>query len=624
MTGDGTSRARALRPTDPAQLGPYRLVGRLGEGGMGLVYLAGAPDGRPVAVKVIRTDLADDEFRRRFRGEVARARQVPPFCTAEVIDADTDHDPPYLVVEYVDGPSLSAVVQERGPLTPANQHGLAVGVAVALTAIHGAGVIHRDLKPSNVLLAPGSPKVIDFGIARGLAGTDVETRANQMVGTVAYMAPERFDGQSATTAADVFAWGGVVAYAGTGRTPFAAETPAAVAIRIMTRPPDLDGLSGPLRDLVEWAVAKNPADRPSARELLDHLVAGAERAPTRPASFAQQPEVLAAAGITAGLSLGPTATVYGSGVPAGPTAGHPGRAAYPAGPTAYQPGPAAYPAGPTLPPVGGAGTGPTVVPTPPRRGMRVAIAGLTLAVLLLAGAVAGIVTGKLPLGPRAAGAGPGHTPTTTSTGPGPGTTSAPPESPDAMIPTGSTLFVRDSLAAAGRWKVSELATFEATCALDGQLTVTLGRRQAGSYRCKGITDQFTDFTVTVDAILANTASCAGVWFRFDDKAGGYALRVCRDRIQLMTHVEKTQSLVSGSYLDVPIEPGQPVRVAVRADGNRMLFFLDDALVHQYVDVESQFSRGKIVLGVFPVDSEAEPPFAASFANIEIYKPAVSG
>ncbi|GAB3985978.1 serine/threonine-protein kinase [Plantactinospora veratri] len=193
MTGE-VAGAQPLRPTDPRQLGPCELVGRLGEGGMGTVYLARLADGRTVAVKVIRPDLAHDaEFRRRFRGEVKRARQVPPFCTAEVLDADPDHDPPYLVVEYVDGPSLSTVVADRGPLTPGNLYGLAIGMATALTAIHGAGVIHRDLKPSNVLLPPGSPKVIDFGIARAMHGTAAGTRTDQVIGTVAYMAPERFE-----------------------------------------------------------------------------------------------------------------------------------------------------------------------------------------------------------------------------------------------------------------------------------------------------------------------------------------------------------------------------------------------------------------------------------------------
>ena len=297
MAGDEPT-VLPLRASDPAVIGAYRLLGRLGEGGMGTVYLAMGEAGGMFALKMIRVDRAgDDEFRRRFRGEVKRARQVPPFCTAEVIDADPDHDPPYLVVEYVDGPSLSAVVDERGPLTPANLHGLAIGVATALTAIHGAGVIHRDLKPSNVLLPPGSPKVIDFGIARALQGTDMGTSTGTIIGTVSYMAPERFDAATdgtLTAAADVFAWGAVVAYAGTGRTPFGGDSPEVTAVRIMTQPPDLDGLAGPLRDLVEQALAKDPAARPTARELLDDLLtggaarrpAGARRGVRRPARAA--------------------------------------------------------------------------------------------------------------------------------------------------------------------------------------------------------------------------------------------------------------------------------------------------------------------------------------------------
>ncbi|HEY7175311.1 MAG TPA: serine/threonine-protein kinase, partial [Micromonosporaceae bacterium] len=277
MAGQGAIAGTPLRAADPRQLGEYRLLRRLGEGGMGSVYLAENAKNERVAVKVIREDLAEEpEFRRRFRGEVARAQQVPPFCTAEVLDADPDHETPYLVVEYVDGPSLAEVVAERGPLTPANLHGLAIGVATALTAIHGAGVIHRDLKPSNVLLAPGTPKVIDFGIARAAEGAaDGETRTDQLMGTVAYMAPERLEPaieRTLTSAADIFAWGAVVAFAATGRVPFAGDSGPATAIAILTQKPNLDGIAEPLRRLVRRALAKRPEARPSARQLLDELL----------------------------------------------------------------------------------------------------------------------------------------------------------------------------------------------------------------------------------------------------------------------------------------------------------------------------------------------------------------
>ncbi|MGV9211049.1 serine/threonine-protein kinase [Micromonospora sp. RB23] len=265
-----------LRPGDPARLGGYDVLDRLGDGGMGTVFLARSPEGRRVAVKVIRPELShDEEFRGRFRSEVNRARQVPPFCTAEVLDADPDHDPPYLVVEYVEGPSLAQLLREQGPLGAAQLHSIAVGVATALTAIHSAGVIHRDLKPANVLVAPGGIKVIDFGIARAFEATSQHTRTNQMVGTVSYMAPERLDtasGHPVGPAADIFAWGAVVAHAATGRNPFGGDSATATAMRILTQPPDLTGLDGPLRELVSRALEKDPTVRPTARELLDGLL----------------------------------------------------------------------------------------------------------------------------------------------------------------------------------------------------------------------------------------------------------------------------------------------------------------------------------------------------------------
>ncbi|RSM72288.1 serine/threonine protein kinase [Actinoplanes sp. ATCC 53533] len=265
-----------LRPGDPTRLGTYDLLGRLGQGGMGTVFLGHAEDGTMVAIKMVRPEFSDDpEFRGRFRSEVTRAQQVPPFSTAAVLDADPEHTPPYLVVEFVDGPSLTELMRGQGPLSGPALHSLAVGVATALTAIHGAGVIHRDLKPGNVLFALGGIKVIDFGIARAFEATSRHTRTDQMVGTVAYMAPERFDaefGKDVTSAADVFAWGAVVTYAATGRTPFAADSPAATAMRILTQPPETAGIPEPLRGLVESALAKYPQDRPTARELLDALL----------------------------------------------------------------------------------------------------------------------------------------------------------------------------------------------------------------------------------------------------------------------------------------------------------------------------------------------------------------
>ncbi|MEU4161855.1 serine/threonine-protein kinase [Actinoplanes sp. NPDC026670] len=287
--------ADPLRPTDPRSIGRYRTLRRLGAGGMGSVYLAEDPAGRLVAVKVIRPEYAHEpEYRARFRSEVNRAREVPPFCTAEVIDADPDHETPYLVVEYVDGPSLDEVVGDQGPLTGGSLHGVAVGVAAALAAIHGAGVVHRDLKPRNVLFALGTPKVIDFGIARPLDPTSFHTRADQVVGTLAYMAPERLDAETdrlPTPAVDVFAWGAVVTFAGTGRTPFGGDSPAVTAARILTQPPRVGDLPPYLAELVAAALEKEPENRPTAPELLDRLlVTGAPSAPPLPVELQRSAE----------------------------------------------------------------------------------------------------------------------------------------------------------------------------------------------------------------------------------------------------------------------------------------------------------------------------------------------
>ncbi|MFG3436029.1 protein kinase [Nonomuraea sp. NPDC047897] len=256
-------------------VGGYTLRRVLGRGGMGVVHLATTPTGGLAAVKVIHPELArDPAFRRRFEREVAAARRVARFCTAPVLDAGIDGDTAYLVTEYVKGPDLAQAVREQGPLAGSNLDALAVGIATALSAIHGAGVIHRDLKPSNVLLSPLGPRVIDFGIAQLVEAGPAGQVSQVVLGTPAFMAPEQVRGEPLTPAADVYAWGGVMVFAGTGRLPFGGGSPAEVLYRIVNEGPSLDGLDEGMRDLVERAMAKEPGLRPSAERLLAALVGG--------------------------------------------------------------------------------------------------------------------------------------------------------------------------------------------------------------------------------------------------------------------------------------------------------------------------------------------------------------
>ncbi|MEU5878040.1 protein kinase [Spirillospora sp. NPDC047279] len=259
----------------PTRIGPYRVMERLGEGGMGIVYLGTDEKGQQVAIKVIRREYAADaRFRARFESEVSAAQRVRPFCTAPVLDADPKADPPYLVTEYVSGSSLAAAVDRQGALRGADLEALAVGMASALTAIHDAGVVHRDLKPANVLLSPYGPRVIDFGIARADDMTRL-TATGGIVGTPAFMAPEQLNGKPATPASDVFAWGATVAYAAKGSTCFGGNSVPAMMHAIMSGEPDLRGLQGTVLDVVKAALAKDPAKRPTAQRLLERLVSSA-------------------------------------------------------------------------------------------------------------------------------------------------------------------------------------------------------------------------------------------------------------------------------------------------------------------------------------------------------------
>ncbi|WP_340537727.1 protein kinase domain-containing protein [Nocardioides sp. GXZ039] len=271
-----------LEPGDPKTIGPYHLQGRLGVGGMGIVYLAMKADSiMPVAVKVIHHGWANDpEFRARFASEADAARRVPRFCTAAVLDASLDGPSPYLVTEYVEGPTLGDTVDRRGRLKADELDRVAVGIAAALTAIHDAGVVHRDLKPSNVLLSAVGPRVIDFGVARAANATTL-TKTGELVGTPAYMAPEQINGEATDAAADVFAWGGLIAYAASGEPPFGPLTDTVTtARRILYEAPDLAPLPPGLRRIVELAMAKDPARRPSSRSLLTMVRENAERTAT--------------------------------------------------------------------------------------------------------------------------------------------------------------------------------------------------------------------------------------------------------------------------------------------------------------------------------------------------------
>ncbi|MER6513204.1 protein kinase [Nonomuraea sp. NPDC001636] len=260
-----------LRADDPRQLGEYRLSRRLGQGGQGVVFLGHSADGGQVAVKLLHASVSKDaDVRRRFLGEVEAVRRVAAFCTAQLLDADLDGDRPYLVSEYVEGPSLGEHVMAGGPRRGGSLDRLAIGTATALGAIHRAGVVHRDLKPGNVLLSLDGPRVIDFGVSRLMDAAATTTRSP--IGTPAYLSPERISGEPAGPPADMWAWGLTVAYTAGGRHAYMADTYQEVLARILYGKPDLRGLSGRLREIVEACLAHDPRDRPDAEETLRALL----------------------------------------------------------------------------------------------------------------------------------------------------------------------------------------------------------------------------------------------------------------------------------------------------------------------------------------------------------------
>ncbi len=263
---------RELRRWDPEMIGPYVVLGRLGAGSMGQVYLGRSTAGRLVAVKTIKVELAEEAgFRTRFAQEVAAARKVSGVFTAAVVEADPDADLPWLATAFVPAPSLSRMIRACGPMPVAAVRWLAAGCAEALESIHGAGLVHRDLKPSNVLVAPDGPRVIDFGVARAAERMEV-TVSRGTVGTPAYMAPEQArDPRQASVASDVYSLGATLLFAATGHPPFRGASVMDVLARLATEEPDLSGLPAELTGLITACMARVPRARPTSSAILAQL-----------------------------------------------------------------------------------------------------------------------------------------------------------------------------------------------------------------------------------------------------------------------------------------------------------------------------------------------------------------
>lgn len=259
----------SLRGGDPAEIGGYPLEARLGSGGMGTVFLGRTSSGRPVAIKLIHQQYAgDDEFRIRFRQEVAAARRVSGAFTAAVVDAAPEAEQPWMATTYIEGRTLAQHIAEKGPLNGAELRLLAIGLAEALRDIHRVGVVHRDLKPSNVVLSPEGPRVIDFGISRA-ADQQTLTMTGRVIGTPPFMSPEQLQApRGVGPSSDVFSLGTLLVYSATGHGPFDADSPYMTAYQVVHEEPSLGAVPAALRAVVEPCLGKDAEGRPSADELL--------------------------------------------------------------------------------------------------------------------------------------------------------------------------------------------------------------------------------------------------------------------------------------------------------------------------------------------------------------------
>jgi serine/threonine protein kinase len=375
--GGGVGVLEGLKSWDPANVGPFKLLGVLGNGGFGRVYLGQAPDGQRVAVKVIKPDLAEDpEFRARFGREVSAARKVGGKFTARVVDAHTDGEELWLATEYISGPTLREAVAVQGPLAESSVLALAAGLAEALDAIHAAGLVHRDLKPDNVLLAYDGPRVIDFGIAR-VAGASTLTGTGVLMGTLAYMSPEQAIGQAVGPPSDVFSLASVLVFAATGRGPYGDGTQAELLFRVAHQGPSLDGVPPQVRALVEPCMAAEPERRPTTRDLVEHLGG------TRPSVGWLRTETTAAEGPHDTASMTAHQTPQSTWPP---ESSHPPESGRPSG--SGRPSEPGRPPGSTWPPQ--AATGPPEPARPPRaRRSRLRVGAIVVAAVVVVGLAVG-------------------------------------------------------------------------------------------------------------------------------------------------------------------------------------------------------------------------------------------
>ncbi|GAA3466706.1 serine/threonine protein kinase [Nonomuraea roseola] len=430
-----------LAADDPRRLGAFEIVARLGEGGQGVVYLAKGQSGEQVAVKLLHNALvADADARTRFLREVAVAQRVARFCTAPVLHADLEGSRPYIVTDYVPGPSLRQLVDREGPRRGAALERLAISTATALAAIHRAGILHRDFKPANVLMGPEGPVVIDFGIARALDSPGA-TATGMAMGTPAYLAPEQLSGAPVSEAADVFAWGVTMVFAATGKPAFGSDSIPVVMNRILHEEPEIGGLEGVLGGLVEACLSKDPAHRPTAEQLIARLTG--QQTGESPVAVHQTGSQLPPPFPHPGAASGPQGAPGvpgGPGPQGGPVPGAPGG---PGGPGPHVPGQPGQPGGPVpgphgfpgaqvpgqRPPSGGTAPGSATR----RRTLTIAVSAAAAGALVLAGTVVWAQAGKSATASLVAANGPATSAAADpATDPAAGSTEAPVDPPSDL------------------------------------------------------------------------------------------------------------------------------------------------------------------------------------------------